>query len=61
MFLNECFQCFCEINQKLLNVTRHMYHLLELKFEKSNKNDKFLFKFNIVDDNNNVKISFNVF
>ena len=58
MFLNEHFQRFCEIDQKLLNATRYAYYFFEMKFSKSNENNKFLFKFNVVDDDNNVKIDF---
>ena len=61
MFLNEYFQRFCEIKQKLINTTRHAYCLFKLKFNKNNKNNKFLFKFNVVNDDDNVKINFNVF
>ena len=56
MFLNEHLQCFCEIDQKLLNVTRHAYCLLKLQLEKSDKNNKFLFKFDVVDDDENADV-----
>ena len=61
MFLNKHFQRFCEIDQKLLNATRHAYHLPKIKFSKSNKKNKFLFKFNVVDDDNDAEINFNDF
>ena len=61
MFLNEHFQHFCEINQKLLNATRHAYRLLKIKLSKSNEKNKFLFKFNVVDDDDDVEINFNDF
>ena len=56
MFLNEHFQCFCEIDQKLLNVIRHAYCFFELQLKKLNKNSEFLFKFNIVDDDEDVNV-----
>ena len=61
MFLNEHFQRFCEIGQKLLNATRHAYHLSKMKFLKSNEKNEFLFKFNVVDDDDDVKVDFNDF
>ena len=61
MFLNEHFQCFCEIDQKLLNATRHVYCLSKIKFSKSNKKNEFLFEFNVVDDDDDVEINFNDF
>ena len=61
MFLNEHFQCFCEIDQKLLNATRYAYHLLKMKLLKSNKKNKFSFEFNVVDDDDDVEINFNDF
>ena len=54
MFLNEHLQRFCEIDQKLLNATRHVYRLFKLQLEKSDENNKFSFKFNVVDDDENV-------
>ena len=56
MFLNEHFQRFYEINQKLLNATRYAYHLLELQFKKSDENNKFSFKFNVVNDDENTDV-----
>ena len=56
MFLDENFQHFCEINQRLLNATRHIYFLFELQFEKSDENNKFSFKFNVVNDNENTDV-----
>ena len=56
MFLNEHFQRFCEINQKLLNATYYAYFFLKLQLEKLNKNNKFLFKFNVVNDDENVNV-----
>ena len=35
---------------------RHTYRLFELQFEKLNKNNKFLFKFNVVDDDENADV-----
>ena len=61
MFLNEHLQHLCEINQKLLNATRHAYHLSKIKLLKSNKKNKFSFKFNIVDDDDDAEIDFNDF
>ena len=61
MFLNKHFQRFCEINQKLLNATHYAYRFFKIKLLKLNKNNKFLFKFNVVNDDDNVKINFNVF
>ena len=61
MFLNEHFQRFCEIDQKLLNATRHAYRFSKIKLLKSNEKNKFLFKFNVVDDDDDVKINFNDF
>ena len=54
MFLNEYFQRFCKINQRLLNTIRHAYCLFKLQFEQLNKNNKFLFKFDVVDDDENI-------
>ena len=56
MFLNEYFQRFCKIHQKLLNATRYAYRLFKLQFKKLNKNNKFSFKFNVVNDDKNVNI-----
>ena len=56
MFLNEQLQRFCEIDQKLLNATRHAYCFFELQLKKSNENNKFLFKFNVVDDDENIDV-----
>ena len=56
MFLNEHFQRFCEINQKLLNATRHVYRFLELQLKKSDENNKFSFKFDVVDDDENANV-----
>ena len=56
MFLNEYLQRFCEIDQKLLNATRHVYCFLELQLEKSNENNEFSFKFNVVDDDENADV-----
>ena len=56
MFLNERFQHFCEIDQKLLNATRHIYCFFELQFEKLNKNNKFLFKFDILNDDESADV-----
>ena len=61
MFLNEHFQRFCKIDQKLLNATRHAYHFSKMKFLKLNEKNKFLFKFNVVDDDNDAEINFNDF
>ena len=61
MFLNKHLQRFCEIGQKLLNATRHTYCLSKIKFLKLNEKNKFLFEFNVVDDDENVKIDFNNF
>ena len=61
MFLNEHLQRFCEINQKLLNATRHAYHFSKIKFSKLNKKNEFLFEFNVVDDDNDAEIDFNDF
>ena len=61
MFLNEHFQRFCEIDQKLLNATRHAYRLFKMKFSKSNENSEFSFEFNVVDDDDDAEINFNVF
>ena len=56
MFLNESFQCFCEIDQKLLNATRHTYRLFKLQLEKLNENNELKFKFNIINDNENADV-----
>ena len=56
MFLNKHLQRFCEINQKLLNATRHAHCFFKLQLKKLNKNNEFLFKFNIVNDNENVNV-----
>ena len=56
MFLNKHFQRFCEINQKLLNATRHAYRLFELQLKKSNENNEFSFKFDVVDDDENADV-----
>ena len=56
MFLNKHLQRFCEIDYKLLNATRHTYRFLKLQLEKSNKNNKFSFKFNVVNDNEDVDV-----
>ena len=56
MFLNEHFQRFCEINQKLLNATCHTYRLFKLQLKKLNKNNEFSFKFNVVNNNENVNV-----
>ena len=61
MFLNEHFQHFYKINQKLLNATRHVYRFSKIKLLKLNEKNKFSFQFNIVDDDNDVKINFNDF
>ena len=61
MFLNEHFQHFCEIDQKLLNATRHAYRLSKIKLLKLNEKNKFLFKFNVVDDDDDAEINFNNF
>ena len=61
MFLNKHFQRFYEIGQKLLNATRHAYRLLKIKLSKLNEKNKFLFKFNVVDDDNDAEINFNNF
>ena len=61
MFLNEHLQHFCKIDRKLLNATRHAYHLSKIKFLKSNEKNKFSFKFNVVDDDDDVEINFNDF
>ena len=61
MFLNEHLQHFCEIDQKLLNATRHAYCLSKIKFSKSNEKNEFSFKFNVVDDDDNVEIDFSDF
>ena len=56
MFLNEHFQRFCEINQRLLNATRHAYCFLKLQFKKSDKNSEFSFKFNVVNDHESADV-----
>ena len=56
MFLNEHFQRLCEIDQRLLNATRHAYRFFELQLEKSNENSEFSFKFNVVDDDENADV-----
>ena len=56
MFLNEYFQRFCEINQKLLNATRHAYRFFELQFEKLNENNKFSFKFDVINDDEDADV-----
>ena len=56
MFLNEHLQRFCEINQKLLNATRHAYRLFELQLEKSNENNEFSFKFDVVNNDENADV-----
>ena len=56
MFLNKYLQRFCEINQKLLNAMHYAYRLLKLQLEKSDKNSKFSFKFDVVDDDINVDV-----
>ena len=61
MFLNEHLQHFCEINQKLLNATRHAYRFSKMKFSKSNEKNESSFKFSVVDDDDDVKIDFNDF
>ena len=61
MFLNEHLQRFCEIDQKLLNATRHAYRLSKIKLLKSNEKNEFLFKFNVVDDDDDAEIDFNDF
>ena len=61
MFLNEHLQRFYEINQKLLNATRHAYRLLKMKFSKLNEKSEFSFEFNVVDDDDDVEIDFNDF
>ena len=53
MFLNKHFR---EINQKSLNATRHVYRFFKLQFKKSNENNKFSFKFNIVNDDENANV-----
>ena len=61
MFLNKHFQRFCEIDQKLLNATRHAYRLSKIKLSKLNEKNKFSFEFNVVDDDDDVEINFNDF
>ena len=61
MFLNKHFQYFCEINQKLLNATRHAYCFSKIKLLKLNEIIKFIFKFNVINDDDDVKINFNGF
>ena len=56
MFLNKHFQHFCEIDQKLLNATRHAYRLFKLQFKKLNENNKFSFEFDVVDDDENADV-----
>ena len=56
MFLNEHFQRLCEIDQRLLNATRYAYCLFELQLEKSDKDSEFLFKFNIVNDDEDADV-----
>ena len=56
MFLNEHFQRFCKIDQKLLNATRHAYRLLKLQLKKLNENNEFSFKFDVVDDDENADV-----
>ena len=61
MFLNKHFQRFYEIDQRMFNATRYAYRLSKIKLSKSNKKNEFLFKFNIVDDDNDAEIDFNNF
>ena len=56
MFLNEHLQRFCEIDQKLLNMTRHAYYLFELQLKKLNENSEFSFKFDIVNDDEDADV-----
>ena len=56
MFLNERFQYFCEIDQRLLNATRYTYCFFELQLEKSNENNKFSFEFDIINNDENVNV-----
>ena len=56
IFLNKHFQRFCQINQKLLNATRHAYRLLKQQLKKSDENNKFSFKFDVVNDDENVNV-----
>ena len=56
MFLNKHFQRFCEIDQKLLNATRYTYRFFELQLEKSDENNEFSFKFNVVNDDKNTDV-----
>ena len=61
MFLNKHLQRLCEIDQKLLNATRHAYRLFKLKLQKLNENNEFSFEFNVVDDDDDVEINFDIF
>ena len=61
MFLNEHLQRFCEIDQKLLNATRHAYRLSKIKLSKSNEENEFSFKFNVIDDDDDAETDFNNF
>ena len=61
MFLNEHLQRFCEIDQKLLNATRHAYRLSKIKLSKLNEKKQILFEFSVVDDDDDVEIDFNDF
>ena len=56
MFLNEHFQRLCEINQKLLNATCHAYRLFKLQLKKSNENNEFSFKFDVINDDENADV-----
>ena len=56
MFLNEHLQRFCKIDQKLLNATRHAYCLFKLQFKKSNENNEFSFKFDVIDDDEDADV-----
>ena len=61
MFLNEHFQRFCEIDQRLLNATHYAYRLSKMKFSKLNEKNEFSFEFSVVDDDDDVEIDFNDF
>ena len=56
MFLNQHFQYFYEINQKLLNAMRHAYYFFKLQLKKSDENNKFSVKFNVVNDDENADV-----
>ena len=56
IFLNEYLQRFYEIDQRLLNATRHAYRLFKLQLKKSDEDNEFSFKFNVVNDDENADV-----